>query len=80
MRAKLLIAAMIASASLGLARQSEASACMDTFMNDTGLCLAQRDSCLANSSWWTSTCNLGYLQCEVGAELVYADCYYLLIQ
>jgi hypothetical protein len=75
MRAKaLFIAGMMVIVCFGVARQSEASPCFDQLLSDTAACLAQRDSCVENSSFWTRTCNLSYLACETGAELAYADC------
>jgi hypothetical protein len=75
MRARLLlVACMIAGASFGTARPADASPCWDGLMSDTAACLGSRSSCLASSSFWTSTCNLQYLACETGAELAYADC------
>lgn len=75
MRARvLLIAGMILAASFGVARPAQASECFDQLLNDTSLCLAQRDTCIEETSFWTRTCNLGYLACEAGAELAYVDC------
>jgi hypothetical protein len=75
MRARtLVVAGLLAGATLGAARPSEATVCFDQLMSDTSACLASRDSCLENSSFWTRTCNLQYLACETGAELAYADC------
>jgi hypothetical protein len=75
MRAKtLVVTGLLVSASLGFARQSEASPCWDQLMSDTSACLAQRDDCIATTSFWTRTCNLSYLACETGAELAYGDC------
>ncbi|MBI4474244.1 MAG: hypothetical protein HY646_16350 [Acidobacteria bacterium] len=77
MRILLVVAAVIANAAFGFVGEAEASECFDQLLSDTAACLATRDTCIAETSWWTRTCTIEYFFCELGAELAYADCVYV---
>ena len=76
---KFLTAGAIATAAVAIPQVVEGvGPCQERWQQDLLLCANARDECLndPNYSFWTGTCNLQYVACTLGADLLLAVCLY----